>query len=260
MLFFGARTEQRAAVLRPADEPADATSSTSTSRSRARRARRKRYVQDAMRERAADVAALLADPQTFVYVCGLKGMEAGVLEALRDIARGARPRLADAVVAPQARGPAALRDVLKFADFHAGQHLVAGPATLSRAGHRRVRARLGPAVVPHRPRARCRRPLEGPHRERLADVRASRCGSRSTTCSTDSESFGSPGLDYLKWLQPVRPGDALTLHADVLEARRSATQPTLGILRWRWQSAQPARRRGARARRRRACSTLDGAP
>ena len=50
----------------------------------------------------------------------------------------------------------------------------------------------------------------------------------------DSESFGSPGLDYLKWLAPVRPGDALTVVAEVLEARRSERQPTLGIVRWRW--------------------------
>lgn len=50
----------------------------------------------------------------------------------------------------------------------------------------------------------------------------------------DSESFGSPGLDYLKWLAPVRPGDALTLIAEVLEVRRSDRQPTLGIVRWRW--------------------------
>ena len=50
-----------------------------------------------------------------------------------------------------------------------------------------------------------------------------------------SESFGSPGLDYLKWLAPVRPGDALMLHADVLDVRRSERQPSLGILRWRWR-------------------------
>jgi len=49
-----------------------------------------------------------------------------------------------------------------------------------------------------------------------------------------SESFGSPGLQYLKWLMPVRPGDALTLHVEVLDKRRSDTQPTLGIVRWRW--------------------------
>jgi acyl dehydratase len=50
----------------------------------------------------------------------------------------------------------------------------------------------------------------------------------------DSESFGSPGLDYLKWLAPVRPGDALMLIAEVLDVRRSDRQPTLGIVRWRW--------------------------
>lgn len=51
----------------------------------------------------------------------------------------------------------------------------------------------------------------------------------------DSETFGSPGLEYLKWLSPVRPGDALTLRAEVLEARRSERKPELGVLRWRWQ-------------------------
>ena len=45
----------------------------------------RRYVQDAMRERAADVAALLRDANTCLYVCGLKGMEHGVLEALSEI-------------------------------------------------------------------------------------------------------------------------------------------------------------------------------
>ena len=38
----------------------------------------------------------------------------------------------------------------------------------------------------------------------------------------------------MKWPQPVRPGDALTLEAEVLESRRSESQPSLGILRWRW--------------------------
>jgi len=33
----------------------------------------------------------------------------------------------------------------------------------------------------------------------------------------------------------VRPGEPLTLHAEVLDVRRSERQPTLGILKWRWQ-------------------------
>jgi acyl dehydratase len=51
----------------------------------------------------------------------------------------------------------------------------------------------------------------------------------------ESESFGSPGLDYLKWLAPVRPGDALFVVCEVMEVRRSERQATLGIVRWRWR-------------------------
>jgi benzoyl-CoA 2,3-dioxygenase component A len=46
----------------------------------------RRYVQDLMRERAADLAPLLADPNAYFYVCGLKAMEEGVVLALRDAA------------------------------------------------------------------------------------------------------------------------------------------------------------------------------
>ncbi len=56
----------------------------------------------------------------------------------------------------------------------------------------------------------------------------------------DSESFASPGLSYVKWPNPVRPGDRLRLVASVLEARRSKSKPWLGILRWRWQMVNAA--------------------
>jgi acyl dehydratase len=52
-----------------------------------------------------------------------------------------------------------------------------------------------------------------------------------------SETFGSPGIDSMKWLAPVRPNDALTLRIEVLDARRSERKPTLGVLRWRWTLA-----------------------
>jgi acyl dehydratase len=52
-----------------------------------------------------------------------------------------------------------------------------------------------------------------------------------------SETFGSPGIEYLKWLAPVRPDDALTLRIEVLDARRSERKPSLGVLRWRWTLA-----------------------
>jgi benzoyl-CoA 2,3-dioxygenase component A len=47
----------------------------------------KRYVQDLIRARAADVARLIAHDETYVYLCGLKGMEAGVDAAFRDACR-----------------------------------------------------------------------------------------------------------------------------------------------------------------------------
>lgn len=50
-----------------------------------------------------------------------------------------------------------------------------------------------------------------------------------------SESFASPGVEKIRWPHPVRPGDALSLRATILEVRRSRSQGSLGILRWRWQ-------------------------
>jgi benzoyl-CoA 2,3-dioxygenase component A len=47
----------------------------------------KQYVQDRIRARGADVARLLADASTHVYICGLKGMEQGVDDAFRDACR-----------------------------------------------------------------------------------------------------------------------------------------------------------------------------
>ena len=47
----------------------------------------KKYVQDRIRERGADVARLLGEANCYVYICGLKGMEQGVDEAFRDACR-----------------------------------------------------------------------------------------------------------------------------------------------------------------------------
>jgi acyl dehydratase len=43
--------------------------------------------------------------------------------------------------------------------------------------------------------------------------------------------LGSPGVDELRWLAPVRPGDALTLRITVTEARRSRSKPDRGLVR-----------------------------
>jgi len=45
--------------------------------------------------------------------------------------------------------------------------------------------------------------------------------------------LGSPGIDELRWLKPVHPGDRLHCESEVLEKRRSASRPDMGIYRSR---------------------------
>jgi len=88
MLFFGARTQQELPYFGPLQNLPKDFIDTSFAFSRTPGAP-KRYVQDAMRNRAADLVPLLRDSNTFIYVCGLKSMEEGVVLALRDVAKGA---------------------------------------------------------------------------------------------------------------------------------------------------------------------------
>jgi benzoyl-CoA 2,3-dioxygenase component A len=88
LLFFGARTQQELPYFGPLQSLPRDFIDTHFAFSRTPGAP-KRYVQDAMRERAADLAPLLADPNAYFFVCGLKAMEEGVVLALRDIAQGA---------------------------------------------------------------------------------------------------------------------------------------------------------------------------
>jgi len=85
MLFFGARTQAELPYFGPLQSLPKDFIDTNFAFSR-EAGKPKRYVQDAMRERAADLSAMLADPNAHFYVCGLKAMEEGVVLALRDIA------------------------------------------------------------------------------------------------------------------------------------------------------------------------------
>jgi acyl dehydratase len=42
--------------------------------------------------------------------------------------------------------------------------------------------------------------------------------------------LAAPGIDELRWPQPVRPGDTLTLHVTIQQARRSRTKPDRGLV------------------------------
>jgi benzoyl-CoA 2,3-epoxidase subunit A len=88
MLFFGARTKEELPYFGPLQSLPKDFIDIHLAFSRTQGAP-KRYVQDLMRDRAADLAPLLADPNAYFYVCGLKAMEEGVVMALRDVAKQA---------------------------------------------------------------------------------------------------------------------------------------------------------------------------
>ena len=55
-----------------------------------------------------------------------------------------------------------------------------------------------------------------------------------------ASSLGSPGIDELRWLRPVRPGDQLTLRATVAQARPSRSKPDRGIVTTRIEMVDQA--------------------
>ena len=88
VLFFGARSQQELPYFGPLQKLPQDFIDIHFAFSRTP-GQPKRYVQDAMREAGSQLASLLQDAQSHFYVCGLKSMEEGVLQAMRDIALGA---------------------------------------------------------------------------------------------------------------------------------------------------------------------------
>ena len=123
---------------------------------------------------------------------------------------------------------------MKFADFQVDQVIEAGPYVLSQDELLSFAREWDPQWFHTDPEAAA----QGPHGGLIASGWQT-CGIAMrlavAAALAGSESFASPGLAYVKWTHPVRAGDALSLKATVLDTRRSASQPTLGILRWRWQ-------------------------
>jgi acyl dehydratase len=121
---------------------------------------------------------------------------------------------------------------MKFADFHEGQRITAGPYEVTEDELISFAKQFDPQWFHADPDAA----LEGPFQGLIASgwhtcAIAMRLAVEAALAG--SESYASPGLAYVKWLRPVRIGDSLAFCATVLETRRSASG--LGVLRWRWQ-------------------------
>jgi len=85
-LFFGSRSPQELPYFGPLQKVPKSLLDQELVFSRLRE-KPKEYVQDRMRSRDADLAALLLKDTTHVYVCGLRGMEGGVEQAFADICK-----------------------------------------------------------------------------------------------------------------------------------------------------------------------------
>ena len=85
-LFFGARTPEALPYFGPLGKVPDSFLSKHFAFSRVD-GQPKEYVQDKMRAEHEALATVLSDEKTHLYVCGLKAMEAGVEQALEDVAR-----------------------------------------------------------------------------------------------------------------------------------------------------------------------------
>ena len=49
----------------------------------------------------------------------------------------------------------------------------------------------------------------------------------------NAASMGAPGIDEMKWLKPVRPGDSLSVRLTVLDKREPKTRPEMGFVQFR---------------------------
>ena len=51
----------------------------------------------------------------------------------------------------------------------------------------------------------------------------------------DTASMGAPGIEEVKWLKPVRPGDSITVRGSVRGARTSQSKPDRGFVTFFWE-------------------------
>jgi benzoyl-CoA 2,3-epoxidase subunit A len=88
VLFFGARRPEELPYFGPLQNVPTSLLTKHFAYSRVT-GEPKTYVQDLLRREAENLSPLLKSNATHLYVCGLKGMEQGVEEALSDVCRGA---------------------------------------------------------------------------------------------------------------------------------------------------------------------------
>jgi acyl dehydratase len=123
---------------------------------------------------------------------------------------------------------------MKFAEFYVGQVITAGPSTLSEQEILDFARQWDPQWFHTDPEAAA----QGPFGSLIASGWQT-CGvAMRLACAAvldGSEAYASPGVEKIRWPNPVRAGEPLSFRAEVLEIRRSTKRPELGVLRWKWE-------------------------
>lgn len=123
-----------------------------------------------------------------------------------------------------------------FEDFHVGQEIVVGSRTVTEEEIIAFATQFDP------------QPFHIDHDAAAASIFGSVIASGWHTCSMmmrmvvdsvlgTSSSMGSPGLDKVRWLQPVRPGDTLTVTYITTQLKASSSRPDRGVVWSTWQAA-----------------------
>ncbi|MCC2658249.1 MAG: acyl dehydratase [Panacagrimonas sp.] len=122
---------------------------------------------------------------------------------------------------------------MKFAELHSGQVIRLGPRTVTEGEILEFAGQHDPQWFHTDPR----KAAQGRWNGLIASGWHS-CGIAMRMIVEgilgDSESFASPGLNYLKWTAPVRPGDRLRVEVVVLETKISSSGSTGSVL-WIWR-------------------------
>lgn len=116
-----------------------------------------------------------------------------------------------------------------FEDYVPGSEYVYGSVTMTKEDILRYAREFDPQFIHADPRAARQGPFEG------------LIASGWHTCAvmmrmyadhylSEVASLASPGLDELRWVRPVRPGDSLSIRTTVREARVSRSKPDRGLV------------------------------
>src|SRR5579863_9040091 len=115
-------------------------------------------------------------------------------------------------------------------DIQIGEKIQAGPVTVTEADVLEFSNRYDPQPMHVDPEAAARGPFGGLIASGWHTAALVMRQLVDHYLSAEA-SLGSPGLDDLRWPEPVRPGDTLRVRVTAVEARRSASKPDRGILK-----------------------------